>query len=394
VSLDTILTARLAELEAVDLRRSLRAMETGPAAPRNFASNDYLGLSRHPALVEAARRATAERGVGAGASRLVTGTDAAVLALEEALAAWKEKEAALVFGSGFAAALGTIPALIGKGDTVILDKLAHASLIDAARLSSATVRTFPHNHLGRLEALLQKSGGGKNRCLVVTESIFSMDGDAAPLREIVELKDKYGAWLLVDEAHATGLYNATGAGLVAELGLSARVEIVLATLSKALGGVGGMIAGSRTLVDWLVNRARSFIYSTALPPGAIAAAQAAVELMRGPEGAALRTRLRENIALWQNGLPAAWKKSATTEGAIQPLLCGEAATALRLARDLRAAGFVIPAIRYPTVPRGAARLRVTLSAAHAAKDVEALLAALGKVSAQDDRIKGGTTPTS
>ncbi len=377
MSLDSILTAKLADLEAADLRRSLRAMESGPAAPRNFASNDYLGLSRHPALVEAARRATAERGVGAGASRLVTGTDSAVLALEEALAAWKEKEAALVFSSGFAAALGTIPALAGPGDTVILDKLAHASLIDAARLSGATVRTFPHNNLSRLEALLQKCAGGKGRCLVVTESIFSMDGDAAPLREIVELKDRHSAWLLVDEAHATGLYGATGAGLVAELGLSARVEIVMATLSKALGGVGGMIAGSRVLIDWLVNRARSFVYSTALPPGAIAASHAAVDLARGPEGAALRTRLRENIARWREGLPATWQKSATAQGAIQPLLCGEAATALHLSRALREAGFVIPAIRYPTVPRGAARLRVTLSAAHPAKEIEALLAALG-----------------
>jgi 8-amino-7-oxononanoate synthase len=379
VSLDSILAAKLAELEAADLRRSLRAMESGPAAPRNFASNDYLGLSRHPALVEASRRATAERGIGTGASRLITGTDAAVLALEEALAAWKEKEAALVFSSGFAAALGTIPALVGKGDTVLLDKLAHASLIDAARLSGATVRTFPHNQLGRLEALLQKGGGEKSRCLIVTESIFSMDGDAAPLREIVQLKDKYDAWLLVDEAHATGLYGSTGAGLVAELGLSARVEIILATLSKALGGVGGMIAGSRPLIDWLVNRARSFVFSTALPPGAIAASHAAVDLARGAEGAALRTRLRENIALWRERLPPAWKKSAVSEGAIQPLLCGEAATALRLSRDLRAAGFIIPAIRYPTVPRGAARLRVTLSAAHPAKEIEALLAALEKL---------------
>ncbi len=379
MSLDSILAAKLAELEAADLRRSLRAMETGPAAPRNFASNDYLGLSRHPALVEAARRATAERGVGAGASRLITGTDATVLALEEALAAWKEKEAALVFSSGFAAALGTIPALVGKGDTVILDKLAHASLIDAARLSGATVRTFPHNHLGRLEALLQKCAGEKGRCLVVTESIFSMDGDAASLREIVELKDRHGAGLLVDEAHATGLYGATGAGLVAELGLSPRVEIILATLSKALGGVGGMIAGSRVLIDWLVNRARSFVFSTALPPGAIAASHAAIELARGAEGAALRTRLRENIALWRDGLPATWKGRSPSESAIQPLLCGEAATALNLSRALREAAFFIPAIRYPTVPRGAARLRVTLSAAHPSKEIEALLGALGRL---------------
>ena len=196
------------------MRRTLRAIDAG-LQPQllNFAANDYLGLSRHPALIEAARRATAQRGTGAGASRLVTGTDTAVLALEEQLAAWKEKEAALVFSSGYAAALGTIPALVGKGDTVILDKLAHASLIDAARLSGATVRTFPHNDMARLEALLQKVSSGKTRVLIVTESIFSMDGDAAPLRELVELKDRHGAWLLVDEAHATGLYGATGAGL-------------------------------------------------------------------------------------------------------------------------------------------------------------------------------------
>ncbi len=379
MSLDSVLAAKLRQLEAADLRRVLGAAEDPPSGLRNFASNDYLGLSRHPALIEAAQRATAERGVGAGASRLITGTDRAVLALEETLAAWKDKEAALVFGSGYAAALGTIPALVGRGDTVILDKLAHASLIDAARLSGATVRVFPHNRVEKLEALLEKLSTSAERRLVVTESIFSMDGDAAPLRAIVEAKERHGAWLLVDEAHATGLYGATGAGLLAELGLSARVEIVMATLSKALGGVGGMIAGSRVLIDWLVNRARSFIYSTALPPGSIAAARAAVELVRGAEGAALRARLRENIALYRAGLPGEWREAlAPVAGAIQPLRCGEAGAALRLARALREAGFFIPAIRYPTVPRGAARLRVTLSAAHGAKEIEALAAALGK----------------
>ncbi len=261
MTLDSLLHRELAALEAASLRRALRIPDTGLL---NFAANDYLGLSRHPALVEAACAATVRSGTGAGASRLVTGTSPVVLALEEQLAGWKEKEAALVFSSGYAAALGTIPALVGKGDTVILDKLAHASLIDAARLSGATVRTFPHNDLGRLETLLKKvSAAEKSRTLIVTESIFSMDGDAAPLEKLIELKEQHGAWLLVDEAHATGLYGATGAGLIAEAGLSARAEIVLGTLSKALGSVGGYIAGSRTLIDWLVNRARSFIYSTA-----------------------------------------------------------------------------------------------------------------------------------
>jgi 8-amino-7-oxononanoate synthase len=371
--LDSHIHDKLAELEKASLRRTLRTTDAGML---NFAANDYLGLSRHPALIEAARQATAQRGTGAGASRLVTGTDTAILALEEALAAWKEKEAALVFSSGYAVALGTIPALVGKGDTVILDKLAHASLIDAARLSGATVRTFPHNNMSRLEALLAKISSGKTRVLVVTESIFSMDGDAALLRELVELKDRYGAWLLVDEAHATGLYGATGAGLVAEAGLSPRVEIVMGTLSKALGSVGGYIAGSRMLIDWLINRARSFIYSTALPPGVIAASHAAVDLARGPEGTALRKRLRENVSHFQSGLPPLWKSRTRSMSAIQPLICGEASTALRLAAALHKAGFLIPAIRYPTVPRNSARLRVTLSAAHSHKDIDALNRAL------------------
>jgi 8-amino-7-oxononanoate synthase len=377
MNLDSLLHDELPRLEAASLRRTLRATDAVPASDfRNFAANDYLGLSRHPALIEAARRATAHHGTGAGASRLVTGSDSAVLALEEQLAAWKEKEAALVFSSGYAAALGTIPALVGKGDTVILDKLAHASLIDAARLSGATVRTFPHNDMRRLKALLTKVSSGKARILVVTESVFSMDGDAALLREIIDLKDRFGAWLLVDEAHATGLYGVTGAGLLGETGLSARAEVIMGTLSKALGSVGGYIAGSHTLIDWLVNRARSFIYSTALPPGVIAASRAAVELARGPEGAALRDRLRGNITRFHAGLPPRWRKHALSTSAIQPLICGEAAVALELSAFLRERGFLIPAIRYPTVPRQAARLRVTLSSAHADKDIDALNAAL------------------
>lgn len=411
MNLNDILRAELAELDQVNLRRVLRVASTGgttsrssvpfaktggsaaddqevvsPTDLKNFAANDYLGLSQHPALIEASRQATAQHGTGAGASRLVTGTDAAVLALEAELAAWKEKEAALVFSSGYAAALGTIPALVGKGDTVILDKLAHASLIDAARLSGATVRVFPHNQMEKLEALLRKISGegapNKSRILVVTESIFSMDGDAALLPEIVELKDRFGAWLMVDEAHATGLYGAAGAGLVAEMGMSSRVEIVMGTLSKALGSVGGYIAGSRVLIDWLTNRARSFIYSTALPPGVIAASRAAVALARGPEGAVLRAKLRENIVRFHQGLPSPWKNQALSSSAIQPLICGEASAALHLAATLREQGFLIPAIRYPTVPRHAARLRVTLSASHADSDIDALNQALAAIEAR------------
>jgi 8-amino-7-oxononanoate synthase len=374
--MDSILSAKLEALEQDDLRRRLRVVD---ASLVNFAANDYLGLAGHPALVAAAQEATARHGTGSGASRLVTGTDEAVLALEAVLAAWKEKEAALVFSSGFAAALGTIPALVGKGDTVILDKLSHASLIDAARLSGATVRTFAHNDVARLESVLRKVTSDGTRTLVVTESIFSMDGDAAPLAEIVAVKEKHGAWLFVDEAHATGLYGATGAGRIAEAGLSGRVEIVMGTLSKALGSVGGYIAGSRTLIDWLVNRARSFVYSTALPPGVIAASHAAVKLARGDEGAALRARLGERIARFHAGLPEQWKRETLPMSAIQPLICGEATAAMTMAAALRERGFLIPAIRYPTVPRGSARLRVTLSAGHAEGEIDALNRALGEL---------------
>ena len=372
MNLDSILRAELNALEEANLRRYLRATDEMPAGTLNFAGNDYLGLSRHHLLIEAARKATMDRGTGAGASRLVTGTNSDALALEEQLAAWKEKEAALVFSSGYAAALGSIPALVAKGDTVILDKLAHASLIDASRLSGATVRTYPHNDLTRLESLLKKVCSSHARTLVVTESIFSMDGDSAPLRELVELKDRFGAWLLVDEAHATGLYGPTGAGLISEAVLSNRVEIIMGTFSKALGSLGGYIAGSRVLIDWLINRARSFIYSTALPPGVIAASLAAVNIARASEGSALRAHLQKNISHFQSGLPVKWKDHALSKSAIQPLICGEAAAALKLSATLREAGFLIPAIRYPTVSRHTARLRITLSAIHADKEIDAL----------------------
>jgi 8-amino-7-oxononanoate synthase len=375
-SFDAILAGELQALEKADLRRTLRVVDS---ALVNFAANDYLGLAGHPALVAAAREATARHGTGSGASRLVTGTDEAVLALEEALAAWKDKAEPLVFSSGFAAALGTIPALVGKGDTVILDKLSHASLIDAARLSGATVRTFAHNDVGRLESVLRKVASDGGRTLIVTESIFSMDGDAAPLAEIVALKEKHGAWLFVDEAHATGLYGRTGAGRIAEAGLSDRVEIVMGTLSKALGSVGGYIAGSRTLIDWLVNRARSFVYSTAMPPGVIAASHAALKVARGDEGAALRGKLWGRLARFHAGLPERWKKESLSMSAIQPLICGEASSALAMAAALRERGFLIPAIRYPTVPRGSARLRVTLSAGHSDAEIDALNRALGEL---------------
>ncbi|HTD14980.1 MAG TPA: 8-amino-7-oxononanoate synthase [Chthoniobacterales bacterium] len=335
----------------------------------NFASNDYLGLTQHPQLKLAATNAAQRFGTGSGASRLITGTLAIHSELEAKLAAFKQTPNALSFESGYAAALGTIPALFGQGDVIILDKLAHASLIDGARLSGAEIRVYPHNRLDRLWELLdwarQKRKGAK--ILVITESIFSMDGDSCPLPEIVDLKDEFGAVLLLDEAHAIGILGPNGAGLAAECGLIGRVEIHLGTLSKAIGSSGGFIAGPSSLIDLLINRARSFIYSTAPPPAAIAAAIAGLDIIASGTGDQLRA------ALWRNHEELTVKlkrpKPEGTRSAIVPIIVGSEERALSLSEQLVERGFLVPAIRFPTVPRGSARLRVTLSAAHQLQDV-------------------------
>src|SRR5438046_1917529 len=254
----------------------------------NFSSNDYLGLANDSRLREAAFAAITEHGVGAGASRLISGTQSPHLRLENALAKWKGTEAALCFTSGYAAALGTIPAIVGKTDVVLLDNLCHASLIDGAKLSGAILRIFPHNHLGKLESHLEwarREHSGKPT-LIVTESIFSMDGDRAPLRELVELKKRFGAVVMLDEAHAVGVIGPKGRGLAAAENLGDEVDVQMGTLSKALGASGGYICGSRDLTEWLINRARSFIYSTAPPPAIAAAASAAIDFLSSSEGEA------------------------------------------------------------------------------------------------------------
>ena len=367
----------LAGLEQQALLRRLRTvepvggsgvLELDGRAVDGFSSNDYLGLSRHPALREAAARAAARYGCGSGASRLVCGSLPVHRELEERLAEFKGTEAALTFSSGYAAAVGCISAVVGSGDVVILDKLAHASLIDGARLSGAHLRVFPHNHLEKLAAHLdwaaRRHPGA--RVLVVTESVFSMDGDRAPLAEIVRLKEAAGALLLVDEAHATGVLGRGGRGLCEWAGVSGSVDLQLGTLSKALGAAGGYVCARRLLVDLMVNRARSFVYSTAPPPPVAAAALAGLELLAGEEGAALLKRLETHcLEMEQAGF-------GPVQSAIVPVAMGEAARALSAAEQLLRAGFFVPAIRYPTVPRGRARLRVTLSACHESSRVLAL----------------------
>lgn len=378
--------AILAQLRSKSLLRELRTLEavdgcvvrSGEESWVNFASNDYLALSQHPVLRAAAREAIDQFGVGAGASRLVTGSIAPHQKLEAALAVFKHTEAALVFGSGYAAALGTISSLVGTRDVVILDKLVHACLIDGARLSGARLRIFPHNDLGRLEDLLRwaRAKHRDAQILILTESVFSMDGDLGNLKEIVQLKEKYGALLLVDEAHATGVLGKGGAGLVADLGVAGQIDIQMGTLSKAFGVTGGFIAGSGPLIDLLVNRARSFIFSTAPPPALAAAASAALEIIQSEQGDRLRAALFSNVDALSRRLPARFARQ--TASAILPLVVGHEQSALELAGRLRASGFLVPAIRYPTVARGAARLRITLSAGHTPDQVRGLAEALQK----------------
>ena len=342
----------------------------------NFSSNDYLGLANDPRLREAAALAIDEFGVGAGASRLISGTQSPHLRLERALAKWKGTEAALCFSSGYAAALGTIPALVTKNDVILLDKLCHASLIDSAKLSGAVLRVFPHNQVGKLESHLEwarREHPGK-RVLIIAESVFSMDGDLAPLRELVQLKKHFGALLMLDEAHAIGVIGLNGRGLAAAENVSEEVDVQMGTLSKALGASGGYICGSRTLIEWLINRARSFIYSTAPPPAIAAAALVAVDFLASPEGEERRLLLWERIRLMQQLLPRTGLEGedAAARSAIFPLIVGDEKAALDLAAMLQSDGFLVPAIRYPTVAKGAARLRITVTAAHEEAQIEAL----------------------
>jgi 8-amino-7-oxononanoate synthase len=389
---DDELNQRLATISEQGLLRELRRVDS-PQAPRlelggrvllNFSSNDYLGLANQPALKEAAGRAVERYGAGAGASRLICGSLAPHHELEEALAAFKGTAAALSFSTGYGAAMGAIGALLGRDDIIILDKLVHACIVDAARLCGAKLRVFDHNDLNDLEGKLKwaaktvqspksKVQSRAGRTLVVTESVFSMDGDHAPLREIVELKARYGAWLMVDEAHATGLYGAQRRGLAEELGVSNHIEVQMGTLGKALGASGGYICGSRALIHYLVNRARTFIFSTAPVPAAAAAATAGVQFVQSGAGEERRRRLWQNVASLLSTINS---QPSTRASAIIPILMGEESKAVQAAATLREQGIFVPAIRFPTVARGQARLRLTLSAAHTPADLAQLVAAL------------------
>jgi 8-amino-7-oxononanoate synthase len=369
------LSQELAALEDKSQRRRLRVVEevlpggqvrVAGQALLNLSSNDYLGLSQDPRIINAAQAAAAKWGAGAGASRLVVGHLALHQAVEAKLADFKGTEAAVIFPTGYMANVGTIAALAGPGDVIFSDRLNHASIYDGIKLSGAVLQRFPHRDLNRLEQLLRESGAARRR-LIVTDSVFSVDGDLAPLQDLVALRERYGAWLMIDEAHATGVLGATGAGLAEALGVTQAVDIHMGTFSKALGSQGGYVAGDRRLVDYLHNRARSFIYSTALAPPVLGAIDQALEIVaQEPER---RLFLSRESKGFRQGLLAAGLDILGSETQIIPVLVGENDRTLAFAARLQDQGLMAVALRPPTVPPGKPRVRFSLSAAHGREDL-------------------------
>jgi len=370
--LDAALASDLAALDAAGLRRACRECD-GPTGPRALvggrdvlvlASNDYCDLARDPRVVRAAADAAARWGAGSGGARLTTGSQPPHAALERHLAAFKGAEDALLFGTGYMANVGAISALCGKGDAILSDELNHASIIDGCRLSRAAVTVYRHNDMDDLARALDAASAAR-RVLVVSDAVFSMDGDLLDLPRFLALCRAHGAVSMIDEAHATGVLGATGRGLCEHFGCG-RPDVLMGTLSKALGSAGGFVAGSRVLVDFLRNRARSFIFSTSLPASAAAAADAALAALEAePERAAAA---RENAAFLVREL-AARGVAAATRSAIVPIPVGDETAAVRASERLLAEGVWIPAIRYPTVARGAARLRASVMSAHTREDL-------------------------
>jgi len=366
----------LDEMEAADLRRRPMTLESacGPYVAIGgrrvlcLCSNDYLGLANDPAVKAAAIEAIGRWGVGAGASRLVSGTSRLHVELERRLAAFKGAEAAVLANTGYVANHLAITALAGAGDLILGDKLNHASIVDAAMFSGARYRTYPHGSLERLQGLLVRHRGKHRRCLIVTDSLFSMDGDVAPLREMAELKKRFDAQLLIDEAHATGVLGNGGKGAAELLGVEEDIDVTVGTLSKAVGALGGFIAGPEVLIDTIRNAGRAYVFTTALPPAICAAAIAALEIIRNePQRRQRLLRMAENL---RQRLNRAGLDTGESVSQIIPILIGRAGDAVRASQGLFEQGFFVPAIRPPTVPRGTSRLRVSLSAVHDQNDLD------------------------
>jgi glycine C-acetyltransferase/8-amino-7-oxononanoate synthase len=340
----------------------------------DFSSNDYLGLAEHPEVIGAARKYLEMFGAGAGAARLMSGDLEINHLLEQEIARFKSTEAALLFGSGYLANTGIIPALAGRGDLIVTDRLNHASIYDGCLLSGARTIRFRHNDLNHLEQILQEKRNQYNSCLLVVESIYSMDGDRCPLMELVKLKKRFGFFLMVDEAHATGIYGENGAGIIEEDGVSDDVDIAMGTFGKALGSYGAYAAASREMVDYLVNRARTFIYSTALPPAVVGASLASLYLV-GSE-VQHRLDLLAKVAFFKKQLRRKGLKDDFGPSQIIPIMIGDSAKALAAAAELRRSGIYLKAVRPPTVPEGTARLRFSITNHHREEDLKRCAAIL------------------
>ena len=346
----------------------------------HFGSNDYLALAADPRLAEAVAAALPREGWGSGASPLLWGHGSMHRMLEDRLAEFEGTEAALVFSSGFAANTGTIAALVGPGDVVFTDRKNHASLLDGCRLSRADVRVFPHGDHQQLDALLVRTQGRARRQLIVTDSLFSMDGDLAPLAELAHVAERHGAMLLIDEAHATGVFGRYGRGVAEHLGVEERIPIRVGTLSKALGCHGGFVAGSRQLIDWLINTARPYIFSTAAPAAVAAAAMAALEIVR--EEPERRERLLACSAEVRARLVEQGWNVGPSVSQILPVIVGQPEEAMELSGWLRLHGILVPAIRPPTVPEGEACLRISLTAGHTSEMIDRLLSTMADLRAE------------
>ena len=342
----------------------------------SFCSNNYLGLANNPFVIKAVKDAVEEYGWGAGASRLVSGNMTLHETLENEISRFKEKEAALVFPTGYMANLGTISSLVSSGDLVICDKLNHASIIDGCRLSGADFRVYPHCDMEKLENVLMKSSK-YNRKLIVTDSVFSMDGDLAPLPDIVRIAGKYETMVMVDEAHGTGVFGKNGRGVVEHFNLNKEVDIVMGTLSKAIGSLGGYVTGDIDLINYLRNKARTFIYTTALPPAVCAASIAGINLIK--RDPSIRESLWHNVRFIKDNLTSLDFNSISSESPIIPILIGDAQKAVDISKLLYERGILIPAIRPPTVPANSSRLRMTVMSTHTKEDLEILLEALSEV---------------
>lgn len=379
---------KLQQLRTAGLYRETRLVE--PAGPGRvlvdgqeallLCSNNYLGLADHPLLQRASQKATERWGTSSGASRLVSGTMSLHRLLEERIAAFKGTEAALLFNSGYAANTGIISALAGRGDVIFSDRLNHASIVDGALLSRATMVRYPHNDMVALRQLLERHPATGLR-LIVTDGVFSMDGDVARLQELVALKSAFGALLMVDDAHGTGVLGARGRGSAEWAGVMTQVDIHMGTFGKALGSFGAYAAASRDIIQWLTNAARSFIFSTSLPPGVLAASLAAFDVIDSAEGAILRSQLAENALFFRESLRASGFDTLGSETQIIPILMGEAKQTMEFSRRLLERGIFVQGIRPPTVPVGACRLRCTIMATHSRDDLQTALDTIRSVAA-------------